>query len=175
VTPDIDVLARHHYRAAAALMVEPGTPWARYGMNLDDALGVLESAASGSCLLQATDQGRLTGWIWYEPTGTFFHSGYVRILAVRQDRLGTGVGSSLLEAAEMDLFTQTANVFLLVSEWNTRARKFYQRHGYAEVGSLHSYVHPGVAELICWKTSGPIQLAATNQHQQAEGSPGPVG
>jgi ribosomal protein S18 acetylase RimI-like enzyme len=174
VSPDIDVLARHHYPAAAALMVEPGTPWARYGMHVDDARAVLESAEGGSCLLQATDQGHLAGWIWYEPTGTFFHSGYIRILAVRQDRVGTGVGSSLLEAAEKDLFTQTANVFLLVSEWNTRARRFYQLHGYAEVGSLNSYVHPGVAELICWKTSGPIQLAATDRHREPHGSSGPV-
>lgn len=120
---------------------------------------MLASAANGSRLLGATNEDLLLGWIWYERSGTFFHSGYIRILAVRQDHLGAGVGSALLRAAEEEILAQTSNVFLLVSEWNERARGFYRKHGYREAGTLDSYVHPGTAELICWKTSGPVQLA----------------
>lgn len=53
-----------------------------------------------------------------------------------------------MEHAERVLFEKGDDVFLLVSDFNLAAQRFYQRLGYAQVGALPDYVLPGVAELI---------------------------
>lgn len=42
-------------------------------------------------------------------------------------------------------------LFLLTTEWNSGAQRFYERHGYALVGRLPDYVRPGFCELLYWK------------------------
>jgi predicted GNAT family acetyltransferase len=43
------------------------------------------------------------------------------------------------------------DLFLLVSDFNTDAQKFYARLGYVQVGALDDYVIPGVSELVFCK------------------------
>ena len=50
--------------------------------------------------------------------------------------------------AEGVLFAQTADIFLLVSDFNAAAQAFYRRLGYEQVGAIPGYVVPGISELI---------------------------
>jgi ribosomal protein S18 acetylase RimI-like enzyme len=65
---------------------------------------------------------------------------------------GQGVGDALMDAAEEIMFEKTKDIFLLVSDFNDGAQRFYQRRGYAQVGALTGYVLPDVVELIFRKT-----------------------
>jgi predicted GNAT family acetyltransferase len=56
-----------------------------------------------------------------------------------------------MQFAEAQLFAQTREIFLLVSDFNTDAQRFYARLGYHQVGALPDYVVRGVSELIFWK------------------------
>ncbi len=45
----------------------------------------------------------------------------------------------------------SAHAFLLVSDFNEDAQRFYEREGYLRVGPLPGLVLPDVAELLYWK------------------------
>lgn len=123
--------------------------WQRYGVTADSASRNLESGLQrGAVLFVADSDDGPAGFLWLEPVGAFARSGYIRLIGVRPDRQGQGLGRELMAHAERVLLEQADDVFLLVSDFNTSAQRFYQRLGYQQVGALQDYVLPGVAELI---------------------------
>jgi ribosomal protein S18 acetylase RimI-like enzyme len=152
-------LAPLEIREAAAVMVQPRTPWHRYGLGTSDAVSILHAGLTeGARILVASDGEHVVGWVWFERKGTFYHAGYIRIVVVSDAYPRKGIGTALMNAAEQDIFSFTKNIFLLVSEWNQPARDFYELRGYREIGRLQDYVSVGNTELICWKSAGPIYL-----------------
>ena len=113
-----------------------------------------EAAVSGELLLTVDHaQTPAVGLAWIMPRGAFGRSAYLRLLGVHRDHAGDGLGSKLLHAAETHSAIANRDLFLLVSDFNTPAQRFYQRHGYTQVGTLPGYVVPDVTELIFWKRS----------------------
>jgi ribosomal protein S18 acetylase RimI-like enzyme len=97
------------------------------------------------------DDGVPRGLAWFVPGGTLGIGGYLRLLAVAPDAHGRGVGTALLAAHEAAVAATARHAFLLVSDFNAAARRFYERHGYRQVGALPGLVLPDVAELLYWK------------------------
>jgi len=62
-----------------------------------------------------------------------------------------------MDAAEAAILSHGPNVFLLVSSWNTGARRFYERRGYRRIGEVADYVRRGITEVVYRKTLGPIE------------------
>lgn len=104
----------------------------------------------------AVEGRRVLGFVWFRVEGTFHHSGYVRWIAVTPAARNRGVGERLMRHAESRIFRGGPNVFLTVSDFNTRAQAFYRRLGYTRVGALADYVMPGITEYLYRKTQGPI-------------------
>jgi len=148
---------------ACARILAENPIWQRYGVTLASAfqrLSVgLEQGASilvaeynpATSMLAETAE-RVAGFIWFVEKGAFFRSGYVMLIGVDPAQQGQGVGETLMDAAEQIMFEKSADVFLLVSDFNEGAQRFYRRRGYIYVGSLPGYVLPDVAELIYRKT-----------------------
>lgn len=105
----------------------------------------------GEGLLVAEAGGRLAGLAWYLRAGTLGMGGYLRLLAVLGRAQGAGVGARLLEAWEAEAARESRHAFLLVSDFNEGAQRFYERHGYARRGELPGLVLADVAELLYWK------------------------
>lgn len=118
---------------------------ARLGQLLVEALG------RGEPVLVAEADGVARGFAWYQRAGTLGAGGYLRLIALEPGREGGGIGAALLDAVERDVAAHARHLFLLVSDWNERARRFYARRGYAEVGRLPAFVRPDTDEIICWK------------------------
>jgi hypothetical protein len=102
--------------------------------------------AAGDSLV--VDDG-LRGLAWFLPRGTFAVGGYLRLLAVAEP--GQGIGAQLLTAFEDGVRPVSRHAFLLCSDFNDAAQRFYTRHGYARVGVLPRLVLPDVDELIFHK------------------------
>ncbi len=137
--------------ACAALMA--ATPlWQRYGVTAAGAATTLLKAQEegGQCIV-ALEGDTVVGFVLYYPRGAFARSGYIRLIAVAPGRQSYGVGARLMAAAEAVIGAVSCDVFLLVSDFNTRAQAFYRRLGYTQVATLPDYVIPGVAELLFWK------------------------
>jgi len=114
----------------------------------DDLRTALER---GDGLLAEEREGEVRGLAWFSRGGTFGLGGYLRLLAVAPESTGEGVGAALLAAFEAETARSSRHAFLLVSDFNEGAHRFYERHGYARVGAVPGLVLPDVAESIYWK------------------------
>lgn len=116
-----------------------------------DAMSVTEEKARRRDIWQATrghrinlvaeDEGRVAGWACYGPEreGPAGH-GELYALYVRPSLIGTGIGralccAALVGAAECGY----ARMVLWVVKGNTRARRFYERAGFAADGAEEAY------------------------------------
>lgn len=124
----------------------------RYGRGADRIRADLDAARSrGDGLLVAEGPGGPAGLAWFLRSGTLGMGGYLRLLAVVGEAQGGGVGRALLAAYEAEVSRESRHAFLLVSDFNEGAQRFYERHGYARVGALPALVLPDVGELLYWK------------------------
>jgi ribosomal protein S18 acetylase RimI-like enzyme len=124
----------------------------RYGRTVEGLEAALRGAlARGEGLLIAEESGALTGLAWFLPAGTLALGGYLRLIAVLGDGQGRGSGAALLAAFEAETAKASAHAFLLVSDFNEAAQRFYARHGYARVGAMPGLVLPDVGEVLYWK------------------------
>ena len=89
-----------------------------------------------------------------EIVGTF--EGYIKSVCVSPAHRGQGIGSILMNHAEERVFSETPNVFLLVSDFNRGARKLYERLGYEEIGEFKDFITRGHSEVLMRKSIGPL-------------------
>lgn len=128
----------------------------RYGRDaaaLERALAAAHGRGEG--LLVAEEEGIVRGLAWFLREGTLAMGGYLRLIAMLPGAEGKGAGAALLAAFEAEVAARSRHAFLLVSDFNDGARRFYERHGYTRVGALAALVLPDVAEVLYWKRLRP--------------------
>jgi ribosomal protein S18 acetylase RimI-like enzyme len=136
--------------------VVDGEPlFAAYGLTAHRLRQELVAAlARGEGLLVAVREGTVAGFAWYLSRGTFYHSAYLRLLAVAGEVTGRGVGGRLMDEVEARAFGGARDLFLLVNVENAGAQRFYERRGYVRVGALPDFASPGLHEYIYRKRAG---------------------
>jgi ribosomal protein S18 acetylase RimI-like enzyme len=128
--------------------------WQRYGLTIESITAQFHKAISDKALLvviDLEDYNVITGFAWYIIQGAFARSPYLKQIGVHPDFTSMGVGSALLNYVEEDSKRHSNQLFLLVSDFNKAAQKFYDRHGYQQIGMIPAYVLPDVTELIYYK------------------------
>lgn len=132
----------------AAWMVELPL-WQRYGLTTEKAESRFAAGmARGDWLISADGETAACGFAWAIPQGAFGRSPYLRLIGVRADAAGSGIGAALLGEIERRSAEIASDLFLLVSDFNDAAQRFYKRHGFEQVGAVSGYVLPNVTELI---------------------------
>lgn len=125
---DISPLTSEHYPEAVDLWV---ATWREEMPHLDFEsrrgwlLGHLDELVSGGAKLLGAFGGGLLGFVSIKPDG------YVDQLAVSVAAKGRGVADALLAAARQH---SPDRLELDVNEHNPRARRFYERQGFFEIG-----------------------------------------
>jgi [ribosomal protein S18]-alanine N-acetyltransferase len=132
---------------AAALMAR-SEPWVRLGRGIEDCREACRRP--GQLLFVARDSDGLCGFVLVHPRGVA-GSPYVASLGVSEERRGKGVGRRLLDFVERLLQPAARHMFLCVSSFNTGARRFYERQGYAAVGEFEDYIVDGASEILMHK------------------------
>lgn len=107
--------------------------------------------ALSAALAGAAPTGELWGLARFSLHGQFGSGGYLRLLALRPGCEGRGIGALLLRAVEEEVRLHSSMLFLLASDFNTGAHRFYTRHGYTAAGTLPDFARPGITENIFWK------------------------
>jgi GNAT superfamily N-acetyltransferase len=109
------------------------------------------ACARGDGMIAAEVGGALAGFCWFLHHGTLGMGGYLKLIAVLGDGQGRGTGAALLAAYEAEVGRTSGHGFLLVSDFNAPAQRFYERHGWTRVGAIPKLVLPDVDELVYWK------------------------
>lgn len=122
-------------------------PWLTLGR--DFAACLARCQAPEIVVLMARRSGAPCGFVLLHPTGVA-GSPYIASIATSAAVRGQGVGSALLQAAERWL-PAARHMFLCVSSFNVRARRLYERRGYAQVGEFPDYVVLGASEILMHK------------------------
>lgn len=144
--------------AACAAMVCDSEIGRRYGFERGAMTRNLEgSLAKGGELFVAEIEGELAGFVWMDRRGAFSSAPYLRLVAVDGRLRGAGVGASLLAEFERRGAEVGRDYCLLVSDFNSAAQAFYERHGYRKVGELPDFARVGIAEVFMIKRRGAGQ------------------
>jgi ribosomal protein S18 acetylase RimI-like enzyme len=139
--------------AAAIAAAVVGQPLlSRYGTSgegLAKSLG--EAMARGERVVVAEEGGQVVGMAWFLVGGTLGLGGYLRLIALHPGQEGRGVGGELLAEVERAVAQASRHLFLLASDFNDGARRFYAARGYREVGVMEGLVKDGIGEVMYWK------------------------
>jgi ribosomal protein S18 acetylase RimI-like enzyme len=143
-----------------AALIRDHPLFARYHLTPDLLTRSLQRGlAAGEGIIAARQGGEPLGFAWWQPTGAFGRSPYLRLLVVAASATGAGIGSQLLAAVEATAFAGADDLFLLVTRENRDAQRLYRRRGFTAVGILEDYVQPGICEVLMRKRRGPDRTA----------------
>ena len=133
-----------------AVLMATSEPWTRYGVDAAAAHALWTQALETGATVAVAREGQTTcGFAWYIARGAFGLSGYLKLLGVSRAARGRGVGAALLAYTEQRALADgQADLFLLVSDFNRPAQRFYAAHGYHYIGAVADYVCPGIGEFI---------------------------
>lgn len=124
--------------------------WQRYGMTEEQIDCEFRDAMHRVDLLLVADaEEPAVGMAWCMMTGMFGAQPYLKRLGVSPAFSGRKLGHLLLQRVEREAcMLGKRTMFLLVSDFNQDAQRFYGHHGYQHVGVLPDLVLDNVGELI---------------------------
>ncbi|WP_236660226.1 GNAT family N-acetyltransferase [Isachenkonia alkalipeptolytica] len=97
------------------------------------------------------DQNNCIGFILFELKGTFGKYPYLHMIVVEREFRGKGIGRELIYYFENVIAAEYDKVFLLVGDFNKRAKELYRQLGYEEIGILSDFYRKGVNEYLMGK------------------------
>lgn len=126
--------------------------WDAYFKSNEKAEGIIRDRIKKKQIYVATTRkGKCIGLMGIIDQGCFGSFSYLSILAVKQDQRGKGIGKKMLCKFEKIGFKNSNTIFLLVSDFNNKAKILYKSLGYREVGSIPNLFKKGITELILMK------------------------
>ena len=135
-------------RAWAAALMASSEPWTTLGRTLEACQRTVEGERGA--VVVATIASTRVGFAIVDSAG-FAGGPYLKIIAVDALARSAGVGTALLNHVEERFGHASGNLFLCVSSFNERAKAWYERHGYVQIGAIDDYLVEGAAELMLRK------------------------
>lgn len=109
----------------------------------------IEEGLAHDSLYVAIIQGQCAGFMFYITNGAFHSFPYLHLIAVKKEYRGKGIGKQLVkyfeEVSEGDKF------FLVVADFNPKAKQFYKSIGYRQVGVIPGLYRDGITEYVMMK------------------------
>ncbi|QNO14164.1 GNAT family N-acetyltransferase [Alkalicella caledoniensis] len=106
------------------------------------------------CLNQ---QDEILGFLWVELSGTFDKYPYLHMIVIDENVRGKGIGKKLLSHFEEVITSDYDKVFLMVGDFNKRAKRLYEELDYKVVGMIPNFYKEGVTEYLMYKTKDTIE------------------
>jgi ribosomal protein S18 acetylase RimI-like enzyme len=136
----------------AAGVLSGSDPWLTLGRGFDACLAACTSSLD--VLEIAESAGERCGLVLVRPAGVA-GAPYIVSSAVSAAFRSRGIGAALLEHVERTYRGRSRHLFLCVSSFNLRARRFYERHGFEAVGTLKAFLIEAADEILMYKRLAP--------------------
>jgi ribosomal protein S18 acetylase RimI-like enzyme len=146
-------------REAVVRLLAASEPWLTLGYSQDDWTRIFCPLPPGRDSYVVEDGGRVAGIAIVKQK--FLLGDYLELLGIAPWAQGKGLGAALVRHIESLVFGRTQNLFACVSDFNQRARAFYLKLGFQEIGPMPNFLIPGSAEILLRKTAGPARAAGT--------------
>lgn len=118
----------------------------------DKAIQALsEGISNGEIFIATNKEGKCLGFIWFILNGAFHGFPYLHIIAVKEEFRNLGIGKKLLKYFEETTSKNSSKLFLVVADFNPRAKQLYKSIGYKEVGIIPDLYKIGVTECLMMK------------------------
>jgi ribosomal protein S18 acetylase RimI-like enzyme len=143
---------KEDYERSAALLTD-NDPWLKLGRTYDYSMAKVRDHESELYIARIND--KIAACLLLEMHGQL--KGFIRAICVDPVFQGRSIGSKMIALAEKRVFKESPNLFIMVSSFNTRAKKLYERLGFLEVGLLKDYVVKGSDEYLLRKTICPSE------------------
>ncbi len=138
---------------AAAHMLGPALaaidPWARVIRTSEPMTNFLAATEAGATRYAIHIGDDLAGTLVVR--NPWLHGPYLHLIGLLPAFHGRGVGSAALTWLESEARGRYRNLWLCVSEFNSDARRLYERQGYVLAGRLDDLVFDGNSELLMRK------------------------
>jgi ribosomal protein S18 acetylase RimI-like enzyme len=132
----------------AATMLANTEPWVRLGVQQEQLLKTCHDPEYQLFIAHLNDTP--CGVLIIDPHG-IAGSPYIKSIAVSPGNRSSGIGAKMVSFAETRFSKQSKHIFLCVSSFNDRARKFYSMLGYSKVGEFENYIIHGESEILMYK------------------------
>lgn len=139
--------------AACAQLMGTSEPWRTLGVDAQRARALLMEQAIPGVVAQDPN-GRIAGFVRYEPRGFINYFAYIRTVAVDGSQRGQGLGQALVAHVETQMAGHSPLLFLFCSSFNAGGQRFYERMGYQRVGEVPAMVVPAHGEVLYVKRLG---------------------
>ena len=134
------------------LCVENSDLWDAYFKNNPTHEAALEKMISKKQVYVATNKNdKCIGFMGIINNGCFHKFTYLVTLAVKKNYRKKGIGEALVSKFETIGFKRADRVFILVSDFNKIAQKFYRKLGYKKVGNIPDLFKAGISENLLVK------------------------
>jgi ribosomal protein S18 acetylase RimI-like enzyme len=137
----------------AAGLMSASDPWVTLGRGFDACLAACTSPLD--VLEIAECDGGRCGLVLMRPAGVA-GAPYIVSIAVAPAFRSHGIGAALLDHVERTCRGRSRHLFLCVSSFNPRAKRFYERHGFEAVGTLKAFLIDEADEILMHKRLAPV-------------------
>lgn len=118
--------------------------------NLTKIIG--NALENGEIYAAIGENNKCLGFIWYSLDGAFQKFPYLHIIIVEKNFREKGLGKALIKYFEEIVCKKYEKVFLMVGDFNFRAKKLYEELGYIEVGMIPGFYKEGINEYLMMKS-----------------------
>jgi len=91
------------------------------------------------------------GFMWCILNGAFHSFHYLHIIALKENYRGRSVGGKMMDYLHGMVFKNSDKIFLVATDFNPDANKFYEKMGYRQVGEIPSLYRSGITEYLMMK------------------------
>ncbi|MBH1939654.1 GNAT family N-acetyltransferase [Mobilitalea sibirica] len=102
-----------------------------------------EGISKQEILVALNPEGLCLGFVWLIRNGVFHSFPYIHIIAVKEEYRSLGIGREILDYIEK-LVAESSKIFLVVDDFNPKAKLLYQKVGYKEVGVIPDLYKKGI-------------------------------
>jgi len=124
-------------------------PWLTLGTG-PEALSSFLTREDPHCFRHAIRHGEAVAGV-VAIRNPWLYGPYLNLLAVLPPYQASGVGAAVLQWMAAEAGETASNLWVCVSKFNTRALRFYERHGFQFTAELQGLVRPDFAELLLRK------------------------